>query len=157
MQHEDPSTDHESKAASDSLVLLSLGAPSELVTLQASARVDVPERSDAQLVFQSRGTLVFIGKHVVRASCRGLILPLRPGQHGRARLRRSSLLHGRPICSAMSLAGAHVRIYSLDLLNVRQFLFDGEWLELRYCSVSAIHHTAYEYAHRARFMRATIY
>ena len=48
---------------------------------------------------------------------------------------------------------------SLDLLNVEQFLLDGEWLELRYCSVNTISRAAYEHVHRARwsrFMRATI-
>ena len=53
--------------------------------------------------------------------------------------------------SAMSLAGAHVRIFSLDLVTVVQFLLDGEWVELRHCPVNAINRTAYEYARRARW------
>ena len=53
--------------------------------------------------------------------------------------------------SAMNLAGAHVRIFSLDLVTVVQFLLDGEWVELRYCPVNAINRTAYEYARRARW------
>ena len=32
----------------------------------------------------------------------------------------------------MSLAAAYARLFSQDVLNVVQFLLDGEWLELRH-------------------------
>ena len=59
----------------------------------------------------------------------------------------------------MSLAGVHARLFSSQLLNVVQFLLDGEWLELRNCSINTINRSAYEHVHRSRwlrFMRATI-
>ena len=49
-QQVDPSADMESAAASDSLVLLSLGTPWELDRLHAPVRVDVPERSRAKFL-----------------------------------------------------------------------------------------------------------
>ena len=70
---------------------------------------------------------------------------------------RAHAVCGHQTC--IFVADAHVRIFSLDLLNVVRFLFDCEWLELRYCPANAMNRTAYECAHRARwlrFMRTTI-
>ena len=57
----------------------------------------------------------------------------------------------------MSLASAHAHLLSTNLLNVVP-LFDGEWLELRHCSITT-NRAANQHVHRSRwsrFMRATI-
>ena len=59
----------------------------------------------------------------------------------------------------MSLAAAHVRLFSMDLLNLVPLSLDGEWLELRYCVLDTINCAACECLHRSRwlsYMRATI-
>ena len=57
----------------------------------------------------------------------------------------------------MRLAAAH--LFSTDLLNVVPLLIDGEWLELRHCTINTINRAACKHVHRSRwsrFMRATI-
>ena len=54
---------------------------------------------------------------------------------------------GTVITTVMSLAFAHEHVYSLDLIDVVQFLFDGDWLELRICPASAISRAAYGHSH----------
>ena len=48
---------------------------------------------------------------------------------------------GTVITTVMSLAFAHEHVYSLDLIDVVQFLFDGDWLELRICPASVARRT----------------
>ena len=56
-----------------------------------------------------------------------------------------------------SFAGAHdyAEIASTvwTFLDVVQFLFDGDWLELLICPVSAVSRVAYGHTHRARWWR----
>ena len=44
----------------------------------------------------------------------------------------------------MSHAAAHVRLFSMHLLNVVSLLLDGEWLELRHCPFNATNRAAEE-------------
>ena len=59
----------------------------------------------------------------------------------------------------MSLAAAHAHLFSMEVLNVVPLLLDGEWLELRRCSINTSNRAAFEHVHRSRwtrFLRAKI-
>ena len=76
------------------------------------------------------------GESIVKASCRDLTPPLRPGPMLSTLCAAFKIFSGpceplvqaAPSCSAMSLAVAHDHVHSRDLLSVVQFVFDGDWL-----------------------------
>ena len=53
----------------------------------------------------------------------------------------------------MRSAFAHDHANSLDFLDVVQFLFDGDWLELRISPAGAISRATNVHSHRARWVR----
>ena len=61
------------------------------------------------------------------------------------------------IADARKCADARSTLWTF--LDVVQFLFDGDWLELRICPMRIVSRVAYGSSHRARwwrYMRATV-
>ena len=54
----------------------------------------------------------------------------------------------------MSLEVAHDRVNSLVLLDVVQFLLDGDWLEHRFCPVCPINRAACGHSGRLELRRS---